>query len=198
MFEIPKCDLRGCACRRVTFLHRIPLLGIVWIETPKCGSMTLKRVLKPRRKILRDNFSAIAKQNFTFAVVRNPYDRLVSNWRMFRTFRKHVLPRLPDSFDHFVREFSQQVANHHWAPLCDFFPRREDGKVDLTRIDMICRLEHLEQDLTWLTDQLPDGITLAKSNTTDHRPYQEYYTPKLRKFVGEMYAEDFETFKYTF
>ncbi|MCP4406708.1 MAG: sulfotransferase family protein, partial [Gammaproteobacteria bacterium] len=134
---------------------------------------------------------------YKFSFVRNPWDRMVSNWKMFTTqpFRmkqlRAVTSRDLRNFKDFVN-FARHVKNHHWQPQKMFLPNK---------LDFLGRIEEFESDFRKLQKLVGaefGSVEEKNSNKTIRLPYGEYYTPELVSLVTEMYADDIAAFGYTF
>lgn len=130
---------------------------------------------------------------FKFAFVRNPWDWTVS------------------LYFYILKE-----KDHHWHPevsrmsdfgeFLDFYlgtqPRTQksflvngDGQI---MMDFVGRFENLNADFGKVCQRLDIQQNLGKKNTSNHRPYMEYYTPERRDSLGEFFEEDIREFNYTF
>ena len=127
---------------------------------------------------------------YSFAFVRNPWDRLVSLWA---ARKKWVLPAPGAflSFDEFVERkcYTETQA----SVLCERGRFLVEG---LYRMDSCVGFE-MECRRLWKRLGIAEVPVLHK-NASRHAPYQTYYTPTTRKLVGEMFAADVELFGYTF
>lgn len=117
----------------------------------------------------------------SFAFSRNPFDRFVS------VFEARIDRNL--TFDQFLDDavrYLQPQVNFLY-----FMGRRIVGRVG--------RVEELERDFAdicdWLGIERPE---LKWENATDRGHYRDYYTPKTRKRIEEIYEEDLRAFDYTF
>jgi hypothetical protein len=149
--------------------------------------LTFKKKIKP------SVFESLHK----FAVVRNPYDHMVS---YFGFTKKHTGGRLykeaqswtfSDCISYFEGK-DKRFASNQSSWLTD-----KDGKF---LVDRILFFEHLEADFTALAKhlQLEEGVTLPRINTTKRTDYRDYYDDDLKRRVEELYAPDFENFGYEF
>lgn len=141
---------------------------------------------------------------FNFAFVRNPFDRAVSAWRYldrpgeyghgmsFADFL-HAVTTERDRYrpnDHQRNKFfwhvepqAPQILGPDGAPLVDF----------------IGRTERLQSDFDHACGEI--GIpqtSLPRVNTTERDDYRAYYTTEARIVVARHYAQDVETFGYSF
>tara|TARA_R110000824_G_C14939789_1_gene649666 strand:+ start:119 stop:697 length:579 start_codon:yes stop_codon:yes gene_type:complete len=152
---------------------------------------------------------------FTFAFVRNPYDRAVSSWKFgdyhadwncdFTEFCKTLKtietnPKetffwggFPKSlFSNYSRRQIAGLINHS----CDQYPLIFGKNAS---VNFVGRFENLQQDFDTLCDKV--GIKRQKlphKNKTKHKHYTEYYDDETRQIIAEKYAKDIEYFGYEF
>jgi len=135
----------------------------------------------------------------TVAFVRNPWDRLVSQYKQFK--RPHFLHhenrrKLHEaslvSFEAFVQQYKED-PRPMWKFLVD-----TEGALS---IDHIGRFENLESDFTDICKKLSmpaiklDHLNPAKGKT---KSYQEYYSSQLLEEISPILAKDAELFGYSF
>jgi Sulfotransferase family len=131
-----------------------------------------------------------------FTVVRNPFDRAVSNY--------HFLQQRPEHHSHrHVREltFDQYLAfvkRRRWLrdPTQRFRVADDAGSL---LCDPVLKFETLDADFETLCRRLdlPCGAALARRNTSSHRPYRDYYDKRAtRDAAVDLFAADFDTFGY--
>lgn len=150
------------------------------------------------RHIRREVGEDIFHDFFKFAFVRNPWDRLVSQYS--------YLERRPD-----LREFMQvpegtpfsdyiQLAfdsgHVQAAPQADFI-YGEDGEL---LVDFIGRFERLAQDAATVFERIGlDEASLPAANASQRaRDYRSYYDSASAQRVADLYARDIEKFNYRF
>lgn len=139
---------------------------------------------------------------FKFAFVRNPWDRLVSLYFWLLQTQKYMW--LPENFEQFVKI----VADGNY-PLPGW--KNDEGYTQANQMvswlrpngvaipNFVGRFENLNEHWALLCSSL--GIPyqpLPVCNTTDHKPYQEYYTPETRDLVAQRFADDIRVFNYKF
>jgi hypothetical protein len=148
------------------------------------------------------------RPSFTFAFVRNPYDRILSVWR------NKIAPPQPNentralygrhrglhanmTFDAFivwlVESYPKGEVNKHWAAQSDFL---SDGIRLLP--DFIGRIEDLEgglREVAVVTGHLGQIRQKNVSSKSDGLS-AAVISPRTRKAIHTIYREDFELFGY--
>ena len=151
--------------------------------------------LRDWRQDLRDKHQA-------FAIVRNPWSRVVSRWTFYKVLASRGRIGMPTgyTFSDFLeerhqygnREFYWHRAIRGWYPQHDYIV---GGKINLLR------LEHLDVDakrLFKLSGPLnPRNISngVFPGIPTD---YRAYYSESDYKIIAEWYAVDIDYFGFTF
>jgi hypothetical protein len=202
----------------------IDLLGLDWDrdrgrllirrnENRNCGTEKLAHLSASEYvecgHVSQEEFSAV----FTFSFVRNPWTRILSEYRYRNyfhhlSFRDFVLNKLPkpgwdDNYRHVMPQYEMLY----------------DAGGNLL-VDFVGRFETLQQDFDRICEQLniPDG-RLPHRNKSDKksrdlkrtlrnllylngenrkRSLRDFYDDETRDAVGEYYRKDIETFGYSF
>ncbi|MCX7558908.1 sulfotransferase family 2 domain-containing protein [Sulfitobacter sp. F26204] len=134
---------------------------------------------------------------FTFTLVRNPWDRLVSyyHWLKEQTF-DHPAVHLAkaQSFEGFLADPITLTTQRQW-PAASYM--RDVNGVE--RCTSYIRLEHFEQDSAALIAHLGFDLVMPWENRS-HRTtgYRDYYSTAMRDAVAESCTEDILRFGYTF
>lgn len=134
---------------------------------------------------------------FTFTLVRNPWDRMVSyyHWLRDQDF-DHRAVRLAkaETFEGFLRDPQTQDTHRQW-PASSYMI----DKNGVERCSAYIRLEHFTQDAASLMDHLGFQVTLPWTNRSARLAgYHDYYTRQMRDIVADCCAEDIARFGYTF
>lgn len=134
---------------------------------------------------------------FTFAMVRNPWDRMVSYYHWLRRQRfDHPALVLAHSlgFSEFLNHAETSAGMRDWPSQA--YMRNTDGQVSC---DAFLRLEHFEQDAVPLFAHLGFSLTLGRENTSQRLPdYRSYYSAADVDLVARCCADDITRFGYQF
>jgi Sulfotransferase family len=152
---------------------------------------------------------------YTFAFVRNPWDRLVSCYRDkiegevegFTRFSQSGVARCLARFDAFSAKMSFEEFVHAVAviPDADADEHFRSQHMYLTNdwgdiaVDFVGRYENLESDFRHVAARigLPRGISLPRLQANPRSvSYADYYTPATRDVVATRFAQDIALFSY--
>lgn len=132
---------------------------------------------------------------FKFAVVRNPWDRLVSEYA-FRQRRGEI--RSGRTFKSWVSKLGKFKAvdiERHIKPQYDYI-HDTSGKL---LVDYIGKFENYGFSFNFICDRLSMyDCVLPHKNKSVHAHYTEYYDQDTVDLVSEVYAKDIELFKYKY
>ena len=192
---------------------------ICFVHIPKTAGTTIEKSLNllnaeslySERKFVNKNVTAqhfnyeelkevlgdTLDQYQIFTVVRNPFDRIVSEYHHvihndWATEYKNL------SFDEFVKksiftdvETRIRIFDAHIEPQTYFIKGCENIKV--------FKYENLEECFNWIRQIVGDNISFGHERKSERRPYNEYYkNSDTIKLVSEFYKEDLERFSYSF
>lgn len=167
-------------------------------------------------KYTRDLDDDILNNYTRFTIVRNPWDRLVSDYHFqkrkasaddkrlllfhengnIRSFQEWLEVVLDDPFQAQPKQWGGAVSKgiHRWSPQLDWI-----SLDDQIKVDHILRMEQLATDFPQLcqTLNLPPN-TLPCRNWKVHGHYSMYYDDLSRQQVADYYAKDLHAFGYEF
>jgi len=210
-------------------------MPIIWVRVPKCGATSFLHVLRENGMQARnlkkvqcagiDNLNhlknevailtgpngnsyydyASVRNTWSFAVVRNPWARVVSAWRFCTLLKnktlRRVLQELPhkNQFDGIYADADPSELKSAWyhltLPQVQFVKDRQGNM----RPNRIIKLEEIAVGMDPVWDHL--GLPkqeMPRLNTSGHPRYTEYYDAKTRKMVDRLFEEDIQTFGYSF
>ena len=134
---------------------------------------------------------------FTFTMVRNPWDRVVSYYHWLRD----------QNFDHPAVKLAKGEACSGFLshPLTWRTLQETPARFYMTdaRGNEVCdtyiRLEHVDQDAETLVEHLGFSLRLPRVNESSRRKdYRSYYNDSDAEFLADICAEDIKRFGYHF
>ena len=134
---------------------------------------------------------------FKFAIVRNPYTRVLSAF-LDKIERGAQKRNKPVSFLEFLEylEGGGLYSNAHWAPQTSLMLLPFDG------FDFFGKTENLEQDLTFVLgklnchDESPEILPAMRQTMGASSKLHTYYDKTTQQKVDNLYAGDFQAFDY--
>ncbi len=189
-------------------IHTGPHGNFIFVHINKtAGTSIVKIIGKPFRKHLtaKEIIDVIGQQKwdgaYKFAIVRNPWDKVVSQ---YKHNIKNNVTRMAEkriSFEDWVActYGSHQGYYYDYRPQM-FLPQVEwlrdfEGKIE---IDEIVRFENLGEGMNRVFDRLGIQQELPHVNTTPKTIYQDFFTDESRRTISECFHEDIDLFGYTF
>lgn len=147
-------------------------------------------ILAARQRMPAERF----EDYFKFAFVRNPWERLVSEYEFILTRPEHGRYKRVKGLAGFREFIHMQIPRsdaYQLNMLCD-----RSGRL---LMDFVGKLENLDQD--WQTACTRAGIpyqALPRKNVTERKPFKDYYDPESVKLVAKHWAREIELFEYTY
>jgi hypothetical protein len=198
----------------------------IFVHIPKCGGTSIEDVIwpAPRREAdlwmgfidaYHNKYQTGGLQHLTatqirtevgaarfaaywrFSIVRNPFDRLVSQYASMQ--------RRPDlcdfigfapegDFSSYLQAIARK-AHVQWMAQVAFLTD-QDGRL---LVDTLYRYETFVQDAMAIFARLGLAAnSVPHANRGERGPYQDYYGAAERRFVAEIYAADLARFGYQF
>lgn len=198
-------------------------LRCIYIHIPKTAGNSINRIFgigwenhKDLQRYADELPAEVMETYYKFAIVRNPWDRLVSDYnyqrkksrdrqsKLFtfhdsgkrRNFCDWVRAALADPHRYEPASWGGEVSKgiHRWSPQLDWIS--VGGR---NQLDFVARIEHLAQDfgVVCRTLGLPEA-RLPHRNRRLHSHYSWYYDEPTREFVASYYARDIAAFGYRF
>jgi hypothetical protein len=187
----------------------------IFVHVPKCAGDSVSRTLFGNFSgghITLDQYlnhfepKSIVSY-FKFAIVRNPWDRLVSDYHYLKNggyhgndhHRNWFRAELGDfkDFDEFVRGWLNKEniwkLDHFWPQYRYILERRV--KIHL---DFIGFFENLQEDFRYISEHLGLDCHLQHANTSAHVDYKSYYNEETMNIVADVYDIDIKLLGYNF
>ena len=180
---------------------------MIHVHIVKTGGTSVRRALGLGEKVHRTvgEIRAVLPDDeweaaYKFAFVRNPFDKVVSQYLYrVRKNRTHLRSR-PMSFPDWVRLTLAERDPRYRDVERPFLPQTEwldDGSGGIA-VDFVGRFERLEEDFAILARELGVEADLPWLNASERGPYRDYYTPEATEIVREAFSSDLAEFGYEF
>ncbi len=187
----------------------------IFIHIPKAAGTSIERVVFESDGWLSGHVSANdyvrydrAKFEgyFSFAFVRNPFDRMVSAFHYLKAGggnekdSKWARDNLSDyeSFEEFILALRDEDTRERILKWVHFVPQYkfvcDESKNVL--VNFIGRVENIERDFLFIKKQLGFERDLIHTNTSRHNDFSHYYNSESYSIVAEIYRDDFILFDY--
>lgn len=127
---------------------------------------------------------------FKFAVIRNPWDRMVSRYFYSKKIDSKFKNFSFEDFINFDLEKNMHVLNQYEFCTKD--------KVNFC-LDKIIKFENINDDFNQISSIIFGNKNLLNhSNKTDHSDYREYYNDNLKDKIYRNFKKDLNFFNYDF
>lgn len=217
-------------------VDNIPTLQkpMIFIHIPKTGGMSCMHYLGLYRFIdhttLKDDYEVLKEKSkdpeslFSFTIIRNPWERMVSNY-FFHRHREHNDRRLHKKIE--KSKLEQWISDHKkenkfwrstsfkdWLKYFDEnqnlqFVSIYDNIIKMNYLDYISMNDKIAVDyIIYLPNILKEIILIKETaristpyphaNKSDHKDYREYYDSESIEIVAKCFAKDIEAFNFKF
>lgn len=188
--------------------------GCLFIHIPKAAGTSISHALYGENVghytagFYKDLSAREYDKYFKFAIVRNPWDRVVSAYKFVKQGGTELVSPLPDddfqsdefkSFDVFVKNWLTRVdlkkkdvvfQPQYWY-VCD-----DSGQII---VDYIGKLEKLNEVSEVVSKKLGRELIIPELNKSDRKTdYRSYFDEETKEIVAELYRKDIQLFGYDF
>lgn len=137
---------------------------------------------------------------FSFAVIRNPWDKVVSHYAYRVQTNQTGLGAKDLEFKDWVRAaYGDRDPAYYDRPK--MFQSQTDWCVDETGtivVNHFCRFENLNADFAEVCQKIGKNVELPHLKSSKRGNYREYYDDQTRDIIADRFAKDLENFKYEF
>ena len=195
----------------------------IFVHIPKTAGNSINRIFgiswenhKDLARYSRECDPVAFADYFKFAIVRNPWDRMLSDYNYqkkksrpkdsklhlftesgaIRSFKEWVEKVLSDPFQYAPAQWGADISEglHRWSPQVDWVSL--NGKV---AVDEILKLENLAESFPAVCRRLGmASVCLPRRNRRFHWHYSHYFDNSTRALVSRYYAKDIQRFGYRF
>ena len=132
---------------------------------------------------------------YKFSFVRNPYDRLLSEYSMFtqfEAFKNHPWNKYAT-----FEDFSKSIVTGKQAIPGNPYHYYLTDTNDVLLVDFVGRFETLQDDFDTICENLGLQKTkLSHISPTSHKPFREHYTKEAFEMIYKIRKKDFQLFGY--
>ncbi|MFT5413140.1 MAG: hypothetical protein ACI9NC_005894 [Verrucomicrobiales bacterium] len=191
-------------------------LKAFFVHLPRTGGTSVEQVLRPltQKDPLFGHTTAAEfqmmfpeqwKQYYSFAFVRNPWDRLASTF--FYVQRSHrnsffvknfVLPHRDDLSAFVVNILKENPTAafmmEHFRPQFTYVCNPDRS----IAVDFVGRFEQINEDWKVIAEKLGIDTPLPHTNHSTRDHYSKHFTNEAAEAVAQVYREDIELFDYKY
>ncbi len=139
-------------------------------------------------------------RKFTFTVVRNPWDKVVSHYHYRVKTNQTGLGDDPVPFADWLRLCYDERDPRYYDQERMFMPQRQwlVNERDEMLVEFVGRFESLQQDFDSICKRLGVSAQLGHAKPSSRGSYRDYYDADSRALIERVFAEDLESFDYSF
>jgi len=177
---------------------------LTFVHIPKSAGSSVVRWLKTKfqHELIKGHPSlTMIKEHWpvtrSFAVVRNPWERMVSAYFYLKQYGFYwednnitSVEQFP-SWNEFIdrMDYNTKSWNSLTTNQCDWITGG---------VDYLFKAETLNQEFVLIQDLLNQNDPLPYINTSEHDDYRSYYSDLQKAKIGQVFEQDIDLYKYSF
>lgn len=182
----------------------------IFIHVHRTAGSSLSNILRPNLvgnhitldqhsnlKTLGSDFLEKHKDYFTFGFTRNPWDRILSWYKLLHMNQPKELEQDKKRFEEFLlrdQAIDMKIPFFHYNTL-DYFSTKDNELIN----SQIFRYEELQTEVKSLFQQLKFPFAeIPTLNSSDKKDYRSFYTNKSKELIAEKCQKDIQYFHYEF
>jgi hypothetical protein len=182
-------------------------VDFIFVHINKTGGSSIEEALGLRfrhrtaRQIIHEVGLQRWREAFTFTVVRNPWDKVVSHYAYRVQTNQTGLGEKPVQFlDWVIEAYGRRNPRYYDKPMM-FMPQIDwitdpGGRI---LVNFVARFEHLQTDFDSICARIGrDATPLPHRKSSQRGAYRDYYDEVTRQIVTDWFRRDIETFNYTY
>ncbi|MFV1985834.1 MAG: sulfotransferase family 2 domain-containing protein [Gemmatimonadota bacterium] len=182
------------------------LLDYTFVHINKTGGSSIEQALGmpfqhrtalELRELIGD---AAWDRRFSFAFVRNPWDKAVSHYHYRVKTGQMGLGDTPVPFDEWViRAYGEHDPAYYDQPRM-FMPQYQwlSGPSGNSMVDFVGRFERLHDDFAEVCRRIDVDASLPHLKKSKHRDYRDLYSTECRDVIARVFEGDLERYDYEF
>ncbi len=192
--------------RRWASVHTKHIARVIFVHINKTGGSSIERALglpfqhRTAREIRAQIGERRWSQRFSFAFVRNPWDRVASHFHYRVQTKQAGLAERPISFADWVELAYYQHDPVYYDQPKMFMPQFDWVTDDEGRIivDYIGRFERLTEDFARVCARIGHTAELPHLKRSGRGDYRTLYSAETAEIVARCFEKDIRAFGYTF
>jgi len=178
----------------------------IFIHITRTGGTSIIKALRPfsslhsfgshRSAAEREKEMGVSKyqSSFSFAIIRNPWDRQVSFYHYILRDKSHHLHQRVKTCGGF-RKYVKRILEPGDTCVSRLQRSFVKDERDFQMVSCIGRFEDLQEwfDRICLEVNIPNSLDLPKLSVSIHRPYREYYDGETREIIKHIFREDLDS-----
>ncbi|MAX70027.1 MAG: hypothetical protein CMC76_02855 [Flavobacteriaceae bacterium] len=137
---------------------------------------------------------------YKFTVVRNPWDRVLSQYKYRIKTNQCNMKEAPISFEEWVKKVFRDKDPFYYSNPKMFLPQVEWLKDYNNEINMdrVVRFENLSNEMNLVLNDLGIDKKLPHYNKTKKVNYREHYDKETQNIISDWFRDDIDEFGYSF
>ncbi len=177
-----------------------------FVHINKTGGSSIERALRLpfEHKTAAEKIAELGAdewaRRYTFTVVRNPWDKVVSHYHYRVQTNQTGLGARPLPFGDWVRLAYRDHDPAYYDQPRMFMPQADwiTGPDGGLLVDEVCRFETLAADFAAVCRRIGTSAAIPHEKPSRRGPYREHYDDAAAEIVREAFARDIERFHYQF
>lgn len=193
--------------RQMVFIRAKYFQDYIFIHINKTGGTSVEKALglplihKTAREYKNQIGEARWQERFSFAFVRNPWDKVASQFHYRVMINETQLGKKPVKFEDWIKlVFIDQHPDYYndknmFAPQMDWLTDYNDEII----VDVVGRFENFQDDWQLICEKINrKGLELPHVKKSKRTDYRSYYNTQSIETIGQWFAKDIERFGYEF
>jgi len=180
--------------------------GIIFIHINKTGGSSIGKALGMplEHRTAVEKIAQLGQKKwdscFSFAVVRNPWDKVVSHYHYRVQTNQTGLADAQIEFKQWVKLCYQEQNPAYYDKPKMFQPQTDwiSDQQGNIKVNHICKFETLNADFATLCKTINKTAELPHIKTSNREKYSEYYDNETAEIVRKWFQEDIDLFIYKF
>lgn len=177
----------------------------IFIHIVKTAGTSISKIVgEVEHRTAQEIIEIIGKKKFrklySFAFVRNPWDRMLSIYKYRTKHNINAMGESPIDFNSWIVEVLE-LKNPKYYDVPKFFANQFDwisGEDGRPVVSYIGKFESLNDDFEKIKAVLSINESLGHHNATYKTEYQDLYNSRSRELVSQHFEKDINFFGYSF